>query len=159
MKKIYDFGIAVSNSEGKLIHYTSTFDGNPLSGPMSDHVADPDALLLAWAKAVTTGEPVRILAIARRNGRPFHCHLFRLPPGAFMLSFSIWGMLAETRLTDRETSVCRMLVDGVTTGEIAARLDVSLQSVNLHRRSAMEKLGAKTSEQLGVLFRDYVFAE
>ena len=156
MKQLFDFGIAVSDQTGRIIHYRSSFDANPITGTMADHVKDPDALLLAWAKAVTTGEPIQINAVAKRNDRPFVCHLFRLPPAAFLLSFSLWGkQKADTALTDRDYEVCQLLIDGLDVSEISERLGISPQSVNSHRRSAMERLGATTAEQLGVKFFQY----
>lgn len=44
-------------------------------------------------------------------------------------------------LSSRERDVLRLLADGLSSKEIAARLDVGLRTVDSHRRSIMDKLG------------------
>lgn len=45
------------------------------------------------------------------------------------------------RLSDREDEVLRLIARGFTNREIAARLDVSVKTVETHKARAMEKLG------------------
>ena len=59
------------------------------------------------------------------------------------------GPLAATRenpagLTDRQLQVVRLLVEGLTNAEIAARLVVSVRTVDNHVRAVLDKLGAPT---------------
>jgi DNA-binding NarL/FixJ family response regulator len=48
---------------------------------------------------------------------------------------------AATVLTNREREVLQLIAEGNTTKEIAARLNVSVKTVETHRRQIMEKLG------------------
>ncbi|MCO1370226.1 response regulator transcription factor [Burkholderia multivorans] len=56
-----------------------------------------------------------------------------------------WG--AEV-WTQREAEVVQLLVEGLTTTEIAARLQVARQTVHARKRSAMTKLGVAREEDL-----------
>ena len=47
------------------------------------------------------------------------------------------------RLTDRELQVLRLIADGNSTKEIAARLAVSVKTVETHRKQIMDKLGIR----------------
>jgi DNA-binding NarL/FixJ family response regulator len=44
-------------------------------------------------------------------------------------------------LTNREREVLQLIAEGNSTKEIAARLTVSVKTVETHRRQIMEKLG------------------
>jgi two-component system response regulator NreC len=48
---------------------------------------------------------------------------------------------ADTVLTTREREVLQLIAEGNSTKEIAARLSVSVKTVETHRRQIMEKLG------------------
>jgi DNA-binding NarL/FixJ family response regulator len=48
---------------------------------------------------------------------------------------------ADTVLTNREREVLQLIAEGKSTKEIAARLSVSVKTVETHRRQIMEKLG------------------
>jgi two-component system response regulator NreC len=48
---------------------------------------------------------------------------------------------ADTVLTSREREVLQLIAEGNSTKEIAARLSVSVKTVETHRRQIMEKLG------------------
>jgi DNA-binding NarL/FixJ family response regulator len=48
---------------------------------------------------------------------------------------------AVAALSDREEEVVRLIARGFTNREIAARLDVSVKTVETHKARAMEKLG------------------
>jgi len=50
---------------------------------------------------------------------------------------------AETnaKLTDRESEVLRLVAVGHSNVEIAARLDISVKTVEVHKANAMRKLG------------------
>jgi DNA-binding NarL/FixJ family response regulator len=47
-------------------------------------------------------------------------------------------------LTDRELEVLKMVAHGLSTKEIAARLDISTRTVESHRANLMRKLGLKS---------------
>jgi DNA-binding NarL/FixJ family response regulator len=51
---------------------------------------------------------------------------------------------AGDSLSDREEEVLRMIARGFTNREIAARLDVSIKTVETHKARAMEKLGLES---------------
>ena len=48
---------------------------------------------------------------------------------------------ADTVLTNREREVLQLIAEGNSTKEIASRLNVSVKTVETHRRQIMEKLG------------------
>lgn len=51
------------------------------------------------------------------------------------------GKPAGTRPTDRETEVLRLIAEGYSNKEIAARLALSVKTVETHKANAMRKLG------------------
>ena len=51
-------------------------------------------------------------------------------------------------LTERELEVFRMLGGGVSTREIAEKLDLSMKTVDAHRRHMREKLNLRTTNEL-----------
>jgi DNA-binding NarL/FixJ family response regulator len=59
------------------------------------------------------------------------------------------GSLVESiawpdRLTKRELQVLQLIANGVTTKEIAARFQLSVKTVETHRKQIMDKLGIRT---------------
>jgi DNA-binding NarL/FixJ family response regulator len=52
--------------------------------------------------------------------------------------------LESERLTKRELQVLQLIAEGKTTKEIAARLTISVKTVETHRKQIMEKLGIHT---------------
>jgi len=48
---------------------------------------------------------------------------------------------SKANLTDRETEVLRLIAWGYSNKEIAARLDLSVKTVEVHKANAMKKLG------------------
>ncbi len=48
------------------------------------------------------------------------------------------------RLTDREQEILRLIVEEFTTMEIALKLDISLRTVDTHRKNISKKLGTKS---------------
>ncbi len=53
-----------------------------------------------------------------------------------------------SRLTRREREVLHGIADGLSTKEVAARLDVTAKTVEAHRTSLMRKLGARKATEL-----------
>ncbi len=51
-------------------------------------------------------------------------------------------------LTDREREVFHLVIEGLTTKEIARRLDIAVKTAENHRTRAMEKLDAKNVAEL-----------
>jgi DNA-binding CsgD family transcriptional regulator len=49
-----------------------------------------------------------------------------------------------TPLTDREREVLRWLARGLSSKEVAQRLDISVRTVETHRANLMHKLGVKS---------------
>jgi DNA-binding NarL/FixJ family response regulator len=47
-------------------------------------------------------------------------------------------------LTERESDVLRMIASGYSNKEIAARLDLSVKTIETHKTNAMQKLGLRT---------------
>lgn len=54
------------------------------------------------------------------------------------------GAPQSERLTNRELQVLQLIAEGKTTKEIAARLTVSVKTVETHRKQIMEKLGIRS---------------
>ena len=51
-------------------------------------------------------------------------------------------------LTDREREVFHLVIEGLTTKEVARRLDIAVKTAENHRTRAMEKLDAKNVAEL-----------
>ena len=51
-------------------------------------------------------------------------------------------------LTDREREVFHLLIEGMTTKEIARTLDISVKTAENHRFRAIEKLGVRNTAEL-----------
>jgi len=58
---------------------------------------------------------------------------------------------ARTLLTERELEVVRLVAEGLTNREIAARLHITARTVQAHVASAANKLGARSRTHLAVL--------
>jgi DNA-binding NarL/FixJ family response regulator len=70
-------------------------------------------------------------------------------PGGVVSSASKASQASEALgLTDRETSVLKSLARGLTSKEIAARLDLSVKTVDTYKARATEKLQLKTRAEI-----------
>lgn len=58
------------------------------------------------------------------------------------------GASANTNLTERETEVLRLIAVGYINKEVAARLSLSVKTVEAHKARGMEKLGMKSRVDL-----------
>ena len=58
------------------------------------------------------------------------------------------GVLESERLTRRELQVLQLIAEGKTTKEIAARLLVSVKTIETHRKQVMDKLGIHSIAEL-----------
>lgn len=58
------------------------------------------------------------------------------------------GASAETKLTDREAEILRLIAVGYINKEVAARLSLSVKTVETHKARGMEKLGMKSRVDL-----------
>ena len=111
---------------------------------------DPDDLLVALAILNSLGaEP-----LARRvRTRLRELGVTRIPRGSMRSTRD-----SPAGLTSRQTDVVRLLADGLTNAEIAARLVLSVRTVDTHVGAILTKLGARTrrdaaarAEALGLL--------
>jgi DNA-binding NarL/FixJ family response regulator len=57
-------------------------------------------------------------------------------------------------LTARQWQVAHCLTDGLTYFEIAAKLGISVHTVNRHVQSVFEKAGTRSARRLAALIRD-----
>jgi len=96
--------------------------------------------LVSAVRAVAAGDELLAPEVTRRLVREF---LARPRPG------STSPVLAE--LTEREAEVLRLLADGLTNAEIAARLFVSESTVKSHVNRLFAKLGVRDRVQAVVL--------
>lgn len=55
-------------------------------------------------------------------------------------------------MTDREAQVMRLVCEGLTAQGIGEALGISSRTVEIHRRTAVMKLGARNQTQAAVLF-------
>ena len=51
-------------------------------------------------------------------------------------------------LTEREREICDLMIDGLSNHEIAAKLDISHRTAQVHRGHIMQKMGAATLAEL-----------
>jgi DNA-binding CsgD family transcriptional regulator len=56
----------------------------------------------------------------------------------------------KLQLTARERQVAEQLATGATCREIAQRLDVSIKTVDTHRRHLLRKLGCRNAAELAL---------
>jgi DNA-binding NarL/FixJ family response regulator len=89
--------------------------------------SDP-AVLLQAVRAVAAGGDYLDPSIA---GKALSGYFGRRPGG---------GSVAEVYLSDRETEVLRLIALGYSNKEIAARLSLSVKTVEAHKANAMRKL-------------------
>lgn len=153
------WGLAVSDSRARVMFYRSTApNGDGLPSQLSDIEpvlwdsfvgADREAVKLAWATAVSQRVDQSLTVTAARNGLRCRLSLFPVPQNE-MVSFTRWA--PAPNVTSAELDVCLRAVEGQTAKQIAAELGTTIQSVNKHKRSAMERLGCETAEQLGACF-------
>lgn len=55
-------------------------------------------------------------------------------------------------MTDREAQVMRLICEGLTAQGIGEALGISSRTVEIHRRTAVMKLGARNQTHAAVLF-------
>jgi DNA-binding NarL/FixJ family response regulator len=63
--------------------------------------------------------------------------------GAFMARHARRGAAETPRITERETEVLRLMAVGHSNKEIAATLDISVKTVEVHKANVMRKLGLR----------------
>jgi len=89
--------------------------------------SDPSELLLA-IRAAASGKQYLDSALTARVA------------GAFVARHARRGGAAAPRITDREIEVLRLIASGHSNKEIAAQLDISIKTVEVHKANAMRKL-------------------
>jgi DNA-binding NarL/FixJ family response regulator len=96
----------------------------------------PHAELLRAIRAAAAGQPYIDPALTHHLAAPFASRE-RKRPGR-----------ASPTLSDRETEVLRFVAQGHTNKEIAARLELSNKTIEVHKANAMRKLGLAGRIQL-----------
>jgi DNA-binding NarL/FixJ family response regulator len=77
-------------------------------------------------------------------GRPYYS-----PPVQESITAMVRGRSRRSEpITEREREVLRLVAEGLSTKEIAARLDISARTVESHRANLMRKLGLRSVARL-----------
>lgn len=76
--------------------------------------------------------------------RTVHAGRKRIPPG---IAAQVAEHLGEESLTGREVEVLRLVAEGNRNQDIAERLRISVETVKVHIKHSMEKLGARDRTQ------------
>lgn len=79
--------------------------------------------------------------IEMTKGDPRHIEQFRRDLGDLTSSFGHTLMSGKEKLTPREIEVCRLVKNGLSNKEISSFLNVSIHTVEKHRRTVRKKLG------------------
>lgn len=66
----------------------------------------------------------------------------------YILNIKINDSLKSCPLSEREKNVIQMIAEGATTREIASRLDLSISTVETHRRHILDKLNTSSVAEL-----------
>jgi DNA-binding NarL/FixJ family response regulator len=61
---------------------------------------------------------------------------------------SVESRAEQTLLTEREIEVLRLVAEGLSSRELAERLNISVKTVDTHRANIMEKIGAHNTAEL-----------
>jgi DNA-binding NarL/FixJ family response regulator len=64
--------------------------------------------------------------------------------GAEITGSLVDNLTTSHRLTKRELEVLQLIGNGIPTKEIAAKLEISVKTVETHRKQIMDKLGIRT---------------
>lgn len=155
------YSLALSNKSGRIVWYATDLvstggdaDGLPVpTAAVWELVEESATAARAWADAITRQEMQTLTCTARRNGRPVQLIMFpvRGVAGVAIVSIGLWPQLNLNVLTASQLLVCRKLTAGNTAAQIATELGVSISTIHRHRSAAMDKLQARTPEQLGAL--------
>ncbi len=105
------------------------------------------ALLRAGAsgyvlKQSASGELLRAIRTAAGGARYLDAAVTAQVAGAFMARHAPEGS-QPARISDREAEVLRLIAVGHSNKEIAARLDLSVKTVEVHKANAMRKLALR----------------
>ncbi len=95
------------------------------------------------------------LAGLMRQRRTFEQELMASPPPpapAWQAQLEAAGQKVENALTARELEVGRLMLSGCSSKEIARKLDISAETVKVHRKHIYSKLGIKSQSELFRLF-------
>jgi len=116
-----------------------------------------DLLVLSFGRkmAITTREEIIALtntsALVKSLLSKYYRYLTKLDDAESQDARSAHGKI-EKRLTTREKEIVQFMVSGKSTKVIARYLDISIQTVKVHRRNIYSKLGINTELQLCSLF-------
>jgi DNA-binding NarL/FixJ family response regulator len=106
------------------------------------------ALLAAGAlgyvlKQSDPAELLQAIRAAAKGLKYLDSTLARRVAGAYMARHGRDDAAATPRITDREAEVLRLMAVGHSNKEIAASLDLSVKTVEVHKANAMRKLGLR----------------
>jgi DNA-binding NarL/FixJ family response regulator len=99
-------------------------------------------------KRAAAGELVQAIRVVAAGGVYLDPSLAGKIVGAFVRRPPVGGGGAVAELSEREAGVARLMAEGYGNKEIAARLDLSVKTVETYRARAMEKLGLQSRADL-----------
>ena len=103
--------------------------------PISSQLTEFHSLCINQPEPLLIRELLMLVQHAHSHGR-------NLPP--------LPAILQQQVLTDRETEVMALIVQGYINKEIADRLHIGLSTVVTHRRNIMDKLGLRSVSALTI---------
>jgi DNA-binding NarL/FixJ family response regulator len=92
-------------------------------------------------KQSAPAELLQAIRVAARGGQYLDSTLTARVTAGFLARESKRVGKASAAVTDRESEVLRLIASGYSNKEIAARLDLSVKTVEAHKANAMRKLG------------------
>ena len=128
---------------------------------LADHAKDPDALLEVAGRLESSGQLGLALAASRTASMLFtdrrdggsareasaYEHALLARSGARRIHIERFSPTTHA-LSDREREVALLAIDGLSNPEIAARLVISVRTVESHIHQVMRKLGVSTRRAL-----------
>ena len=99
-------------------------------------------------KRSATADLIRAIRVVAEGGVYLDPHVADKVVSSFFHRPSSSEAAPMTRLSDRETEVLRLIAQGYSHKEIAAKLDLSVKTVDTYKTRAMEKLGIHTRTEI-----------
>jgi DNA-binding CsgD family transcriptional regulator len=79
--------------------------------------------------------------------------------GYVEIDYAQHDIFQKYKLSNRETQVCRLLIEGYTLRQISAILSIAYSTVNTYCTTAYRKLNINSRTELIILYKDYVNSE